>query len=261
MPIVAAAGSGLQYSTNAERMSDKTASTGAASQSVKNPRSKVGSQTRKTTLEMGPRPREHTPQDAQHFGQVAEAHSSDPSVVWRVPDGGEDMKGVVTCKEWHEYGGKRYLITAGYLLRRMLWVTRSGQWHGQWEWEAYDRDNEWKKGWLGPGINRRWRDMGNGTRNFNAMHRSGAASNAASVPQEVLLCVVHRLDEVSATGLLLYQSIIRAYLIKGSVDTRSCKFDMQSMVCYMCTQTLPPDFLLALPGSPQEVGSRPISVW
>lgn len=80
-----------------------------------------------------------------------------------------------------------------YVLR-MVWVRRDGVWRGKWWWEDYDRIREWAGSFT----------------SFTDERRDGnivpsATSNVpwGTVPQEVLLGVVRRIDPVSPCSLYL----------------------------------------------------------
>ena len=70
-------------------------------------------------------------------------------------------------------------------MRRMVWVKRDGRWHGEWTWEAYERDEEWDIGLcLEVNINRRWREMG------DVRPPEPALKLSSNIPQEVLICML-----------------------------------------------------------------------
>ena len=82
-----------------------------------------------------------------------------------------------------------------YVFRIMKWVKREGRWYGEWGWEKYDRWDEWC---FSDKINRQWLNPDEITSGHTSTRRFTTVRIAEIVPQEVLLCMVHLLDTVSA---------------------------------------------------------------
>ena len=115
---------------------------------------------------------------------------------------GETIDGVRLCVRWQNYDGERRWKWKNWdgtpcarwrrvwLVQRMVWVRRGGRWHGEWIWEAYDRDEECGS-W--PRVNRRWLNMGN-------VHRSATVpSRSVDVPMEVLRYMLKDFNWVCGT--------------------------------------------------------------
>ena len=77
-------------------------------------------------------------------------------------------------------------------MRRMVWVRRDGWWSGEWTSEGYDREREWNDH-PGQEGNNQWRYM------RVEFQPEAISDRGGDIPQEILLCVVRRLDKVRFT--------------------------------------------------------------
>lgn len=133
------------------------------------------------------------------------------NVYW----GDQSVKGVDCCERWQEWDGEGHWKWRDrgsrcpearqwtqWRVRRMVWVRRDGVWRGEWDWEEYDRENEWF------GRHRR-RDEKN---------RSLTASRTpwGAVPLEVLLGMVLVMKIVSTC--LLSMSVLHTELFCQAED-------------------------------------------
>ena len=107
-----------------------------------------------------------------------EAESCEEAVECVIP-------GVCLRVRWRNYDGERHWKWANAdgtpgarscrAVQRMVWVRRDDRWHGEWVWEAYDRDEEWDGG-----VNRQWLNM------RNVHQPTTLPSRGVDVPVEVL---------------------------------------------------------------------------
>ena len=139
---------------------------------------------------------------ADELKSLAEQHNVDVEVL-------EALEGVCLRHRWRNYDGERHWrwknrdgtpcawSRTTWGVQRMVWVRRGGRWHGEWIWEAYDRDEEWE-GSRRPRVNRRWLNMGN-------VHQSATVpSRSVDVPMEVLRYMLKEFDWVCAAISFLY---------------------------------------------------------